>query len=149
MMGWANPGGRTASCPPYGIGAERTDRATTGTKVRGYRISQSLRIVRGIVVRSPSVGQGVLGGFRSLAGGNINEFLEVCEAPRHKAYPQRLDPARELGSACCCRDAGGVQARGSRSAGMRDGGAFGAGGSSQGGNRGLHHCVTPFRASLK
>ncbi|HEY4263520.1 MAG TPA: heavy metal-binding domain-containing protein, partial [Schlesneria sp.] len=35
---------------------------TTGNDVSGYRISDYLGIVRGIVVRSPSIAQGIVGG---------------------------------------------------------------------------------------
>lgn len=37
------------------------------------------------VVRSASIGQGLVGAFKSLAGGNIQEYVDVCEAARHDA----------------------------------------------------------------
>ena len=37
---------------------------TTGNDVVGYVISEYLGIVRGIVVRSPSISQGLLGGLK-------------------------------------------------------------------------------------
>lgn len=85
---------------PYRIGAEKTDKilVTTANEVVGYRISQYLGIVRGIVVRSPNIAQGILGSFRSLAGGNIREFVDVCEAARHEAYTQMVQHAEELGA---------------------------------------------------
>ena len=36
-------------------------------------------IVRGITVRAASFGQSFWGGLKSLGGGNISEFTEVCE----------------------------------------------------------------------
>jgi uncharacterized protein YbjQ (UPF0145 family) len=85
---------------PYRIGAERTGRVivTTGNEVVGYRVVQYLGIVRGIVVRSPSLGKGIVGAFKSLAGGNIKEFTDVCEAARHEAFGQMLENAEALGA---------------------------------------------------
>jgi uncharacterized protein YbjQ (UPF0145 family) len=71
---------------------------TTGNDVAGYRIADYLGVVRGIVVRSPSIGQGILGSLKSIGGGNIREFVEVCEAARHDAYRQMLGHAQELGA---------------------------------------------------
>ncbi len=71
---------------------------TTGNEVAGYRISQYLGIVRGIVVRSPSIGQGIVGAFKQIAGGNIDEFTRVCEEARHEAYTQMMENAGQLGS---------------------------------------------------
>ncbi|HEU4411073.1 MAG TPA: YbjQ family protein [Polyangiaceae bacterium] len=85
---------------PYRAGVERNARiiVTTGNEVAGFRITGYLGVVRGIVVRSPSFGAGVLGAFKSLAGGNVREFIEVCEAARHEAYAQMLANAEELGA---------------------------------------------------
>jgi len=85
---------------PYRVGAEVTEEivVTTGNEVEGHRIARYLGVVRGIVVRSPSFGKAFVGAFRSLGGGNIKEYVEVCEAARHDAYRQMLDHARELGA---------------------------------------------------
>jgi len=85
---------------PYRVGAEPTLRiiVTTGNEVEGYQITQYLGVVRGIVVRAVSFGKAFLGGFRSLAGGNIKEYVEVCERARHDAYQQMLAHAEELGA---------------------------------------------------
>lgn len=85
---------------PYRVGAERTTRivVTTTNEVPGARVAEVLGIVRGIVVRSPTIGQGVIGAFRSLGGGNIPEFVKVCEDARHEAYVQMLEHAESLGA---------------------------------------------------
>jgi len=85
---------------PYRVGAEQTERiiVTTGNEVEGHRIDRYLGIVRGIVVRSPSLGKGIIGSFKSLAGGTIREFGEVCEAARHEAYTDMLSHAEALGA---------------------------------------------------
>jgi uncharacterized protein YbjQ (UPF0145 family) len=69
---------------------------TTGTEVSGYRITEYLGIVRGIVVRSPSIGQGIVGGLRQIVGGNIPEYVELCEAARQEAYLLMMRHASEI-----------------------------------------------------
>lgn len=71
---------------------------TTGNEIVGTRIHEYLGVVRGIVVRSPSIGQGLVGAFRSIAGGNIKEFTEVCEIARQEAYLKMLEHAQALGA---------------------------------------------------
>lgn len=71
---------------------------TTGNDVVGYEIVNYLGVVRGIVVRATSFGQGLAGGLRSLAGGNIPEYTEVCERARGEAYQIMVDHAAELGA---------------------------------------------------
>jgi uncharacterized protein YbjQ (UPF0145 family) len=85
---------------PYRSGVEETRDivVTTGNDVAGHRIVRYLGIVRGIVVRSPSFGKTFVGAFKSLAGGNIREFTEVCESARHDAYLQMMNHAATLGA---------------------------------------------------
>jgi uncharacterized protein YbjQ (UPF0145 family) len=85
---------------PYRTGAEPIEAliVTTGNEVAGYDIVKYLAIVRGIVVRAASIGQGLLGSLRALGGGNIDEFTEVCEAARHDAYQQMVLHALEVGA---------------------------------------------------
>lgn len=71
---------------------------TTGNDLSGHRVREYLGVVRGIVVRSTSFGQGFVGAFRQLAGGNIKEYVEVCEAARQEAYLLMLDHAHKLGA---------------------------------------------------
>lgn len=72
---------------------------TTGNEVAGYEIVRYLAIVCGIVVRATSFGKAFLGGFKALGGGNIKEFIEVCEHARHDAYTEMIEHAREVGEA--------------------------------------------------
>ncbi|MBS2011701.1 MAG: YbjQ family protein [Deltaproteobacteria bacterium] len=85
---------------PYRTGVERTSRivVTTAPDVSGYSVIEYLGVVRGIVVRSPSIGQGLLGSLKSIGGGNIQEFVDVCEAARHDAYGQMVQHAEALGA---------------------------------------------------
>jgi len=71
---------------------------TTGFQVEGYPIAQYMGIVRGIVVRSPNIAQGILGGLNQIIGGNIEAYTEVCEHAREEAYERMVKHAREMGA---------------------------------------------------
>jgi uncharacterized protein YbjQ (UPF0145 family) len=85
---------------PYRVGAEVNEAlvVTTGNEVAGHRIDRYLGVVRGIVVRSPSIGKAFIGAFKQLAGGNIKEYIEVCEAARHEAYLSMVEHASQIGA---------------------------------------------------
>lgn len=68
---------------------------TTGNDVAGYEIVEYLKVVRGIVVRATGIGRGFVGGLRSIAGGNIPEYVDVCEEARQQAYDLLVRHASE------------------------------------------------------
>jgi len=71
---------------------------TTGNDVAGYEIVEYLGVVRGIVVRATGIGRGIVGGLKSLAGGNIEEFTHVCETARIEASNRMLAHAKQIGA---------------------------------------------------
>lgn len=71
---------------------------TTTFVIEGYRITQYLGIVRGIIVRAPTISQGILGGLKSLVGGRIGAYTEMCEQARQQAYDLMIDHAKALGA---------------------------------------------------
>ena len=71
---------------------------TTGNEIAGHSIAQYIGIVRGIVVRSPSIAQGFLGGLKQMVGGNIESYAKVCEAAREEAYERMVQHAQEEGA---------------------------------------------------
>ena len=71
---------------------------TTTFTVEGFRISEYLGIVRGVVVRAPTISQGFFGGLRTIMGGEIQEYTQMCELTRQQATMQMMDHARELGA---------------------------------------------------
>lgn len=71
---------------------------TTGNDVSGREIAQYLGIVRGIVVRATGIGRGLVGGLRSIGGGNIPEFARVCEEAREHAYALMAQHAQQVGA---------------------------------------------------
>jgi uncharacterized protein YbjQ (UPF0145 family) len=54
--------------------------------IPGYKIAQSLGIVRGITVRSRSVVGNIGAGFQRIFGGNITILTQLCETAREEAY---------------------------------------------------------------
>jgi uncharacterized protein YbjQ (UPF0145 family) len=71
---------------------------TTGNEVSGYTIASYLGIIRGIVVRSPGIGQGIMGGLKQIVGGNIEAYARVCEAAREEAFERMVLHAQEHGA---------------------------------------------------
>ena len=69
---------------------------TTANEVEHREIVEYLGIVRGIVVRTLTVFQGIAGGLKSIIGGNIEAFANACEAARQQAYDRMLQHAEEL-----------------------------------------------------
>ena len=71
---------------------------TTGNNVEGREVGEYLGVVRGIVVRATGIGRGFIGGLKSLAGGNIEEFSVVCEEARREAFNRMVQHALEIGA---------------------------------------------------
>ena len=71
---------------------------TTGNEVTGHSIATYVGIVRGIVVRSPNIAQGLLGGLKQIIGGNIESYAKVCEDAREEAYERMVRHAQERGA---------------------------------------------------
>src|SRR5215212_5338908 len=87
----------TAAPPPFARPAMSIPVTTTFT-IEGYRIVQYLGVVRGIIVRAPTISQGILGGLKSIIGGRIGAYTEMCEQARQNAYDLLIDHARALGA---------------------------------------------------
>lgn len=71
---------------------------TTGNDVPGHSIAEILGIIRGIVVRSPGIGQGIMGGLKQIVGGNIEEYAQICESAREEAYERMVQHAEAHGA---------------------------------------------------
>jgi uncharacterized protein YbjQ (UPF0145 family) len=86
------------AAPPPMPGSPRSIIVTTANDVAGNRITQYLGLVRGLVVRTPNIGASIMGALKSLGGGNITEFVKVCEAARQHAYDIMLEHAAAAGA---------------------------------------------------
>jgi uncharacterized protein YbjQ (UPF0145 family) len=71
---------------------------TTTFTIEGYRIVRYMGVVRGIIVRAPTISQGIMGGLKSIIGGNIGAYTEMCEQARQQAYDLLVDHATAVGA---------------------------------------------------
>ena len=71
---------------------------TTTFSIEGYQIVEYKGIVRGIIVRSPTISQGILGGLKSIIGGQIGAYTQMCEQARQQAYDLLIEHAVEMGA---------------------------------------------------
>ena len=71
---------------------------TTTFSLDGYRITQTLGVVRGIIVRSRSIVGNIGAGLQTLFGGNISLYTNLCERTRSDAFELMLKHAQQLGA---------------------------------------------------
>jgi uncharacterized protein YbjQ (UPF0145 family) len=71
---------------------------TTTFTIEGYRIKEYKGIARGIIVRSPTIAQGIIGGLKNIIGGRIGAYTEMCEQARLQAFEILVQHAREMGA---------------------------------------------------
>ncbi len=71
---------------------------TTSFDLPGYRIVETLGVVRGVVVRSRSVFGTIGASFQTLVGGNISIFTELAERTRLQAFDTMLLQADMAGA---------------------------------------------------
>lgn len=77
---------------------DQSIQVTTTFSIDGYRIKTYKGIVRGILVRAPTITQGLFGRINSIIGGNISAYTEMCEQARGQAYEQMIFHAQQLGA---------------------------------------------------
>ena len=70
---------------------------TTQFEIDGFRVTRTLGVVRGIVVRSRSIFGTIGAGLQTLVGGNITLLTNLCEKTRQEAFDLMLQHAAELG----------------------------------------------------
>jgi uncharacterized protein YbjQ (UPF0145 family) len=71
---------------------------TTQFELSGYRVTRTLGVVRGIVVRSRSIFGTIGAGLQTLVGGNITLLTNLCEKTRQEAFDLMLQHASEVGA---------------------------------------------------
>jgi uncharacterized protein YbjQ (UPF0145 family) len=71
---------------------------STGFDIAGYRIVQTLGVVRGVVVRSRSVFGTIGGKLQTILGGNISAFTSLAERARQQAFDTMLHQAHVAGA---------------------------------------------------
>jgi uncharacterized protein YbjQ (UPF0145 family) len=70
---------------------------TTQFELDGFRVTRTLGVVRGIVVRSRSIFGTIGASLQTLVGGNITLLTNLCEKTRSEAFDLMLQHAAELG----------------------------------------------------
>jgi uncharacterized protein YbjQ (UPF0145 family) len=87
---------------PYEVSAPRYSVApqmvTTAFELPGYRIKQTLGVVRGIVVRSRNIFANIGAQLQTIVGGNITAWTRLCEQTRADAFAIMIQHADELGA---------------------------------------------------
>lgn len=73
-------------------------KVTTTMGFDGFRVKEYKGIVRGLIVRTPTIAQGFLGGLKSLIGGHIGAYTEMCEQGRQQAFDLLIQHARGTGA---------------------------------------------------
>lgn len=83
-----------------GAGRLRMQHALTTTAfvLDGYRIIQTLGVVRGITVRSRNIFGTIGGSLQTIFGGNISLFTELCEKTREEAFEMMVSHAEAEGA---------------------------------------------------
>jgi uncharacterized protein YbjQ (UPF0145 family) len=71
---------------------------TTTFELDSYRVTKTLGVVRGIIVRSRSIFGSIGAGLQTLVGGNITLLTELCEKTRNDAFELMAQHAAELGA---------------------------------------------------
>ncbi|MDH5580247.1 MAG: YbjQ family protein [Betaproteobacteria bacterium] len=71
---------------------------STRESIEGYRIVESLGIVRGSTVRVRHLGNDILAGFKNLVGGEIKEYTELMSDAREQAIDRMVADAEEIGA---------------------------------------------------
>ena len=71
---------------------------TTTFTIEGYRIVEYKGIARGIIVRAPTISQGILGGLKNIIGGRIGAYTEMCEQAREQAFDLLIEHAAQMGA---------------------------------------------------
>jgi uncharacterized protein YbjQ (UPF0145 family) len=71
---------------------------TTTFEIAGFRVLKSMGVVRGITVRTRSLPLSILGGLRTLFGGRVGIFSDLCESAREESFQLMVAHARRLGA---------------------------------------------------
>jgi uncharacterized protein YbjQ (UPF0145 family) len=87
---------------PYDISPRRFSvshqMATTAFELPNFRVTQTLGVVRGIVVRSRNVFATIGAAFQQVVGGNITIWTKMCEETRRDAFEIMIQHASEIGA---------------------------------------------------
>ena len=71
---------------------------TTALTIPGYRVAHNLGVVRGVTVRARWIGSQITASLRTLGGGQIPEYIKLCEQTRAEAFDWMAQHADQMGA---------------------------------------------------
>ncbi|HXI24178.1 MAG TPA: YbjQ family protein [Pyrinomonadaceae bacterium] len=87
---------------PYEVSPKRYSvshqMASTAFDLPNFHVTQTLGVVRGIVVRSRNVFATIGATFQQVVGGNITIWTKMCEETRRDAFEIMIQHASEIGA---------------------------------------------------
>lgn len=66
--------------------------------VPGYKITKTIGVTWGLIVRSRGLGRNITAGLRSIVGGEIHEYTELLNQSREEALGRLKEHAKALGA---------------------------------------------------
>ncbi len=64
----------------------------------GYRVTESLGLARGNVIRAKHVGNDIIAGLRNLVGGEVTEYTKLMAEAREQAMDRMIKHAESQGA---------------------------------------------------
>lgn len=71
---------------------------TPGSTVAGYRVVETLGLVRGNTIRARNVGSDIVAKLKNLIGGEIEEYTKMMGQAREQALARMTADAEQLGA---------------------------------------------------
>ncbi len=71
---------------------------TTAFTLPGYRVARNLGVVRGVTVRSRGLGGQISAALRTIGGGVIHEYVQLCEQTRAESFDLMVQHADSTGA---------------------------------------------------
>lgn len=71
---------------------------STTYHIEGFRIKEYKGIVRGVMVREPTIGQNFKASFQGMFGGHVGAFMQMCEQGRQQSYDAMIQNAQNMGA---------------------------------------------------
>lgn len=76
----------------------KLEMTSTSFGIEGCKVTKTLGVVRGIIVRSRSLFGNIGAMIQSLFGGNITLYTQLCERARKDSFEMMIKHAEELGA---------------------------------------------------
>ena len=71
---------------------------TPSASIAGYRVVETLGLVRGNTIRARHVGKDIVAALKNIVGGEIEEYTRMMAQSREQAVDRMLAEARDLGA---------------------------------------------------